>query len=315
MKLSAPLLTALSRCERRFQLEREYRVLRRRPREVFNELLNAALLAMSAGTETRAAAEEMSVRLFEQAASPGFDTAQDPFTLTRDLCAAAHTMLEAISRTQDFEVHKTEPLEDDWEFSALSNGIGDTLERWITVESWDEAERFRQQHSWYVYGDCCAAEQPMRIHVLELGPLRNGHYYSDWVRCYAHPALPNVYRFRRKDGTRLESSWSPVWMQDLYDKDAQDWVNGMKRDHADQMHVLEVARPRPADVRRFKDECAQYRAVISSLGEWQQVPMRRTSCDLPPCPWQAVCYARTFPQVDTLAPFARIRAADSVVVA
>jgi hypothetical protein len=103
VKLSAPLLTVLSRCERRFQIEREYRVLRRRPREVFNELLQAALVQMANGLLPRPAAEEMSARLIEFATRPGFDTHQDPYTLTQDLCAAAHNILERISREPELK--------------------------------------------------------------------------------------------------------------------------------------------------------------------------------------------------------------------
>jgi hypothetical protein len=274
---------------------------------VFNELFQETLLGMSGGLPAKCAAEEMSACLMEHAAHHGFDTLQDPSMLTRDLCAVAHTALERISRDGGLDLGRPAPRAG-WKFSCLANSGGTALERWIAVESWDQTEQYGQLHSWYVYGDCCAARKPMRIRAIELGPLRSGHFHCDWARCFAHPALLNIYRFRKQDGSKLESSWKPMWLKDLREKHAKDWVDRMERDGVDRIPTLSVGQPTAADLDRFEKELEHYRTVISSLPRWQAVPMRRTSCDVPPCPGQPVCYGEPRKSVEELGGFVKIRA-------
>ena len=287
----AAALTKLQRCPRRYKLETEYRVLRERPKTVFDRLLRAAIFNISNGADPEREAEEASTALLEQAARPGLDISTDPYTLCRDLCAIFHNVCEAVSRLTLLTLG-TPPTIEGWTVSHPVDESG-LLHRWITCEKWDIDAQYREYHGWPVFGDCAALATGMWLHVIEIGRQSKGHQHTAWCRAYKHPAIYNHYRFRSVDGTPLQGDWKPVWFQDSKYNNSKDWVDLMEADKLDLIHHVLVKEPGPEHIAMFHRELSTESARAAALGPWQEIPMHRPACDLPPCPWQDVCYGNT----------------------
>lgn len=285
--LSPSKLTTLQRCPRQYALEREYRLLRHRPKDLLQTLLRQAIFAISNGMLAAAAAAEASTRYLEAAARPGLDVTGDPFTIARDHCAIIQTVCEAISRLVLLSVVRTPPTTA-WEPAAWSDESG-TLHRWVVVEKWDDDARYRELHSWHVFGDCCATAHGMEIHAIEIGHYRKGHQHSPWCRAHKHPSIPNRSRFRKVDGTPLGPDWQPVWYQNSDKNDPKIWVDLMEADRLELVHHLSVREPLVEHVEQF--HAVDVKTV--EPGPWRSIGLSRPACDFPiVCPWQPVCYGR-----------------------
>ncbi len=293
MILSAPLLTTLQRCERRLRLESSHRVLRVRPKELFEELLREAVFAISYGADPHEVAENACTTFLETAASPGLDILSDPYTLAMDYAAIFRTALEAISREVQLVLQRTGVItigEHGYDVKAFRDESG-ILHRWTSVDRWDAEAQYRELHSWHVFGDCVATGQGMWLHVVEIGRQSRGHQSTPWCRCFKHPAIAKHYRFRHMDGSALEGAWKPVWYQDSRENDPKTWVDLMERDNVKPLHHLQIRDPHPEHVKQFRKDLPKLeQRIVSIPANWAEVPMERTSCDLPQCPWQPVCY-------------------------
>ena len=291
--LSAPILNAAQRCPRLYALERDYRVPKWRPKALLESCLRDAILSMSSGGSVKAASAEATARYLETAARPGLDTPGDPYTLARDHCAAIETILEAVSRQVLLTIKPGGIIKipsNGWQLSAFIDEIG-ILHRWCTVDKWDDDAMYRELHSWAVFGDCAAAQIGMWLHVVEIGQMRRGHQNTPWCRAYRHPAIAGHFRFRKVDGSPLESSWKPVWYQDSDKNDAKTWVDLMESDGVHLIHHLEIREPLPEHVEQFRNEVERESKRIEAIGDWRAEPMYRPACDLPyPCPFSDVCY-------------------------
>ena len=310
MILSAPLLTTLDRCERRFRLESTHRVLRVRPKELFDTLLRECVLSVSNGAAAHEAAELACTRFLETAANPGLEILSDPYTLAQDYCSMLRTVMEAISRQVLLVVQKAGVItiaEHGWDVQAFRDESG-VLHRWTSVDRWDDDAKYRELHSWHVFGDCVATGQGMWLHVVEIGRHSKGHQNSAWCRCFKHPAIAKHFRFRHTDGSALVGNWKPTWMQDLNDTDPKTWVDMMEADSILPLHHLQIRDPHVEHVKEFRKQLPGYCQKIGNiLPAWADVPMRRTSCDIPPCPWQHACYAPPGPvNIEGLGGFAKL---------
>lgn len=289
MILSAESLSRFQSCPRRYALEREYRVPKWRPKALLDTILRQAILALSNGGDVSTITDEATASYLEAAARPGIDSLSDPYTLARDHCAILSTVLEALSRVALLAIAPPEMI-GEWQLSAFVDESG-LLHRWVTVDKWDDDAKFREWHSWATYGDCCAAEVGMALHVIEIGQQRRGHQQTPWARAYKHPAIQNRYRFQKVEGGALQGDWKPVWFQDSDKNTAKAWVSLMEQDNVNLIHHLNIREPKPEDVEQFHREIASEAASMARVAEWRAETMRRVSCDLPyPCPWQPACY-------------------------
>ena len=293
--MNAQQLYTLQRCARQYALEREWKVLRRRPREVLETLMRQAVIAITNGQDVAKVSDEACTRLLETAARPGLDISTDPYTIARDYCAIIQNSLEALSRLTLLSV-KPAGIRTvnaiDWQLSCLVDESG-LLHRWICVPKWEEDTRFREIHSWAVFGDCCAAQVGMTLHVIEIGEQRKGHQHTPWAKAYRHPVIPNKFRFRKVDGSRLERSWTPVWYQNSDKNDPKTWVDLMEHDGLELIHHLAIKEPAKEHVEQFARELLdEAERGADNYRAWNSIPMYRPACDLPyVCPWQLICFA------------------------
>ena len=295
MILSAPLLTTFQRCDRRLALEASYKVQRIRPKELFDRLLREAVFAISNGAKVQDVAENAVTTFLETAARPGLDILSNPYVLSQDFCGILRTVLEAASREVLLSLKRGGTIaigEHSWEIQAFRDESG-ILHRWTSVDKWDYDSQLRELHSWHVVGDCFAAGQGMWLHVVEIGRHSKGHQLSPWCRCFKHPAIAKHFRFRHVDGSPLEGGWKPVFYQDSDEQDPKTWVDLLERDGVKALHHVQIRDPHPQHVQQFRKDLPKLADNISEICKqsWQDIPMRRTACDIPPCPWQPVCYA------------------------
>lgn len=295
MILSAPLLTKLQRCERRFSLESGYKVLRLRPKELFDKLLREAVFALSNGADKKEVADNAATLFLEAAANPGLEILSDPYTLAMDYSAIFHTAIEAISREVLLVVQRAGVItigDHGWNVEAFRDDSG-MLHRWTSVDRWDDDAKYRELHSWHVFGDCAASGQGMWLHVVEIGRHSRGHQLTPWCRCFKHPAIAKHFRFRHVDGSALEGGWKPVFYQDSDLNEPKVWVDLMEKDGVRPLHHLQIRDPHPDHVREFRAELPEHatRMAKTAARQWSSIPRERTACDIPPCPWQPVCYA------------------------
>lgn len=294
MLLNAAVLTTLQRCERRYRLESQYRVLRLRPKDLFDQLLAGIFLAISNGANPQDKAEEACTVFLEKAANPGLEILSDPYTLAQDYCAMLRTVTEAMSREVLLAVKPAGIVsvgEHQWEIGSFRDDSG-VLHRIMSVERWDDDAKYRALHGWTCFGDCAAAGQGMWLHVVEIGRHVKGHQASPWCRCYKHPAIAKHFRFRHVDGGPLQGGWKAVFYQDSSENDPKTWVDLMQRDNVWPLHHLQIRDPGPEHVKSFRRDMEVLASRMQAIPkDWLDIPMRRTSCDIPPCPWQVCCYA------------------------
>lgn len=298
MNLSAETLTSFQRCKRKRALEMVYRPTRWHPKTLLESVLRPAIGQLSNGADVIITRETACNRLMEEAAHAGLDTLKDPYTLAKDYCAIIGNILEALSRMSLLVVKpgRTYQLGDTehcWKVSAFEDELG-TLHRWIFVDKWDEDAKYRELHSWHCFGDCAAAQAEMTLHVIEIGQNRGGHQHCDWARTYRHPAIFNKYRFRKLDGTRLESSWIPVWFQASEANDPKMWVDLLEADKLELFRHIPLTAPHDVHIKDFHKQVDAEAKAMLEMGEWVTVAMSRPACDMPYiCPWQNLCYAPT----------------------
>jgi len=294
--MTSTSLARFQACPRRFALEQQYRYLRRRPKQVLDEVLVDAIYNISNGGDPDAEADEATSKLVELAARPGFDFLGDPYTLAQDLCAIIRNVCEMLSRTVMLSLRKRGTIQvgdTPWTFTSFVDDSG-TLQRWMTVDKWTEDAKYRAIHSWQVFGDCAAAEQGMQLHVIEIGQHRKGHQHTDWCRAYRHPMIPTKFRFRKLDGTKLETTWKPVWFQSSPKNNAKTWVDLMQADNLNPIVHLDIAPPDRKTIDNFKRDIQMEYRKMQEISDWRTIPMHRSACDVPfICPWQNVCYGQS----------------------
>ena len=304
MLLNHQLLTTFQRCKRRYALERDWKVDRWRPRQLFEKLWREAVYRMSNGEAPNQAAQEACTLFLEQAARPGLDILTDPYTIARDYCSIFCTSLEAISRAGLLSYELPLPVtigDHGWQTSAFVDESG-LLHAWFAVERWDRDTMAQKLHSWEVFGDCAANQVGMTLHVIEIGRMAGGHQHTPWARIYAHPAIHGHHRFQQVDGTKLEGAWKPKWYQDSDKNNASDWVDMMEADNVVGVRTVDVKELGKEHVERFHYDATRLAArmqrmseVVSPItgrleGDWEDEIMERPQCDIPPCPWQDLCY-------------------------
>lgn len=309
MILSAALLTTLQRCARRYRLETGFKVLRMRPKELFDRLLREAVFQISNGADVQKVTEEACTQFLEAAAQPGLEVICDPYTIAADYCVMLRTTLEKISRMVLLTLKRGGKVKGDHHDWLLASFVDESglLHRWTSVERWDNDAMYRELHSWHVFGDCAAANIGMVLHVVEIGRQIGGHQHSHWCRSFKHPAIHNHFKFQKTEGGRLEPSWKPVFYVDSPKNNPKAWVDAMDEDKVELIRHVHIKEPRESYVAEFwRDANAEGARAFAVPGNWQDVPKFRPACDVPPCPWEAACHTPGLVNIETVGGFAKL---------
>lgn len=289
-------------CKRRYVLARDWRVVKWRPKTLFDGCLRRAIAQMSKGVHVEQVAMEARTLFMGSAANPGLEVVGiDPYQVSMDYCAMIDTILRALAKTTLMSLHdvKPIPLNDwlTWNTTAHADDTG-TLHRWITVDGWGEGDLARELHSWYVMGDIAVNRVPMVLHIIEIGQIRNGRRASPWARAYKHPSLMNInrIRFRRTSGAEMGGEWKPYYLADHREFDVDTWTEIMWKEGAAQerLRSLNVACPSDEVCSDTRSQIVQEVSEMSTVGgHWNSLPMSRNHCDTyVPCPFQAACYSK-----------------------
>jgi hypothetical protein len=298
MMLSAGPLTTFQRCPRQWLLNQRKDAQRRwRPKSLFLNILRKAVLKLSTGADWVEITKEAVTLFLEAAANPGLDMQGQPYVLARDFTSILQTVL---ARIHACSVPLLRPgpvitLSDRvaWACRAFQDESG-MLHGWASVDSLNGNTLSRELHGWYIFGDCAAAGVPMVLHVIELGRQSGSHQNTPWCRAYRHPAIAQRVAFQKQDGTRLGANWKPAWYQDSSRNDPETWNALMDRDGVQAMKNVNVRQVSVEHAKQFREQVLIEAARMEALAgtDWKAEPMRRTSCDSPPCCWQDHCYQK-----------------------
>lgn len=295
MTLSAPELSSFQRCPRILKISAEKVHPRWRPRELFEAHLRRGILELAKGADLQKITTDLQASFLEFCARPGLAVEANPFVLARDFTAMLGNVLEAISRHPLVSVESGPKIilsaDLEWQCKAFADADG-VLHRWTSCERLDADTLAREFHSWNVWGDMCAAQVPMKLHVVEIGRRSGNHQSTPWCRIYKHPEVIGRFAFQRKDGSPLEGAWKPAWFQDSDKNQHQTWVDLMERDGVRLIRHLDVKGPNADQVREFVRQVSIEAGRIRSVEgkPWQELPMYRPACDLPICQWQDHCF-------------------------
>jgi len=304
MIIDGHLLTTFQSCRRRHLLEREYSVVRWRPKSLFDACLRQAIAALSDGQTAAGVIQEARTRFLSQAANPGLDfpAGTDSWVVANDYAGMLATVLTAVSRLTLLALQPLSPAapspEWSWQFSSLADESG-ALHRWVTCDRFDDDTLMREAHGWRVFGDICVADAPLTLHVIEIGKMSKGRRQSPWVRAWSNPNfLYNKFKFQANDpkgGHRAlrGEGWRPFWYAEQPKPDAGAWVDTMDAEGVTPglLHHIAIRQPSDAVRQDTLRQIGRVAAEASALaGEWWEQPMSRGQCDgLIPCPWQDAC--------------------------
>lgn len=297
-------LTTYQSCRRRFLLDAKWKVRRYRPKSLLDSCLRMGVFELSNGKDVADTIQLVRTQFLSHAANPGLDVlGQDPWTIANDLCAVLTTVLTALSRRKLPRVTRQERLTLNeglsWQPLSWRDREG-KLHRWVTVDHWNEEERYRHMHSWMVFGDIVMCGAPMIIHAIAIGQRRNGRQATPWARAYRDPVIMGRYRFQGKKGS-LKGDWKDLWYADQTSPDANIWVDLMDHEGVTEslIHEMTIAHPSEEAAsesrRQILSECEEMKKLAEGYkASWSGMllPMSRGACDSGhvPCPWQTACY-------------------------
>ncbi len=257
-------------------------------------MLRAAIFSLSNGADKTAVTKEFTTQLLEHAANPGIETPHDPYTLARDLTSILATVIESVSRGSMMVLRRGPSIVIDpgttWQCAAFQDDSG-VLHRWATVDRLDSDALARELHSWHVFGDCAAAQVPMKLHLIEIGSQRNGRQHTAWCKAYAHPHVMGRFAFQQKDGKPLQGNWKPVWFQDSDRNSPATWVDLMARDGVSLIRTVDVRQPSAKQCAEFRRQVVSEGLRAGELPRWEDIPLFRPACDAyGVCPHQSRCF-------------------------
>lgn len=292
--MTAPRLTVLQRCPRRYKIEESGLSYRWKPTALLSSMLRAAIFRMSNGADKIEVTREFSTQLLERAANPGIESTHDPYTLARDLTAILSNVIESVSRSTLLMLRPGPAMSlqsgASWQCTAFQDDSG-VLHRWATVDKIDADSLTRELHSWHVFGDCAAAQVPMRLHLVEIGSQRAGRQHTAWCKAYAHPHVARRFAFQQKDGKPLQGNWKQVWFQDSDRNEPATWVDLLARDNVNLIRTVDVKQPSAKHCAEFRRQVVSEGLRAGELPEWEDIPLFRPACDAyGTCPHQSACF-------------------------
>jgi hypothetical protein len=309
MILDALTLSEWQDCKRRYVLSRDWRMVKWRPKSLFDACLRRAIFKMSNGQHVEEATLDAKTQFIQSAVNPGLDIHTDPYKMSMDYCAMLDTILRALAKTTLMSLHDVKDLEIEdgvvWRTSAHADDSG-TLHRWITVDDWGEGDISRELHSWWIMGDVCVNRVPLTLHVVEIGQIRGGRRSSPWARAFKHPTMDGMHvRFKKTSGEEFGGLWRPLYLGDASNQlDADAWVEIMWKEGAAQerMHRLNVNCPSEGVCADTVAQVVAEASAMQSLGaKWSDLPMSRNHCDTyVVCPFQSACYSEQVVDIRSL---------------
>lgn len=309
MILSGTLIADHQSCVRRTPLSARWRVLRWRPKSLFDACLRRAIVSLSHADDPIKVAALAVETFMQAAANPGLDLiGQNPYELARDWCVMLEILIRILSKTVLLsltDVPDQDLCGNSWRVMAHADDSG-TLHRWITASRWDEDDLSRELHGWHSFGDIVMTGQPMRLHVIQIGQMRRGRQVGPWARGFKHPTMPwTKLRFRRPGGEAF-NGWKGVQLSELkpdYDAWAtQMWDEGM----SSLISHLDIKVPSEAACACARGQLLAVASQIQTVehSDWNLLPMSRSACDgIVPCPWQDACYGNG--QIESLGLYQR----------
>lgn len=302
--IDANQITEFQTCRRKFLLSRQWRSVRWVPVILFQSCLRWGLFRLSNGDKVDEVAIEATTKFMNLAASPGLDIqGGDPYTVAMDYCAMLETILQAHSRRTLTRLSDlpSVAIDDGVEWSFISHkGDDGYLHRWITVDRLDADRISQEAHSWKCFGDIAAAKTPMKLHVIEIGQMRDGRRHSPWARAWQHGVIKGGrIKFTRKGGKALQGDiWKAVYLSDSDAWNSRAWVDIMEEEGMLRtlIHEVELTVPEPHHLKEFRrhvcTEAQQMQQWIDSIPNPRVVPMSRGACDTPyACQFQSVCFS------------------------
>jgi hypothetical protein len=296
--LDANAIHSWQSCKRKWLLERDWFLARFRPKQLFDSCLRRGVVQLSQQADSARVAIDARTRFLELAADPGLDMVGDPYRAAKDWCAMLDVALRYLGTTPIPVLHDPQPRPlspfVSWKFGSWADDSG-ALHRWLTVDRLDADALARELHSWRTIGDVAVARVPMTLHVVELGPSRNGRHSSAWARAYKHPGLASLrIRFNKPE----ETAWKPFWFADQREYGVEEWLEIGQKQRAFEKLVREVPVACPTDAAcldvqaQVMLEAAEMRRLLGNGTEYQHLPMSRPACDTwYPCSYQEVCYS------------------------
>jgi hypothetical protein len=309
MVIDAYSLDTFQRCPRRFLLEQSWRVIRYRPKRLFDQCLRQAVFAISNGSDPQKEIQATRTRFLSAAANPGLDLSegQDSWVVANDYAGMLATVLTAVARLTLLTVTRLPATsiegqtESSWSPLSWSDESG-TLHRWITVDHFDDDVLAREAHGWYVFGDIVTADAPFMLHIVEIGRISHGRRASAWARAWKHPVIAHRYKFVRKNSkghsTSLSDQWIPIWYADQPAPDPVTWVDLMDSDGITPslIHHIPIAQPSEAvrldTLGQLNSLATRMSRLVTESGHPMDEPMSRGACDggYVPCAWQEACF-------------------------
>jgi len=290
MLLDAPSMTIAQLCPRRFLLEQLYMQKRRHPRRVLNGLLKRMVLELGSGKDPEKVGDSLATEFLEAAARPGLDISGSVYEIAQDFAWYIRNLAELLSRGKIMTMRPVPLIRVgdgiSWRCTALEDQTG-VLHHYHAVERIDADTLAREGHSW-VWADSAFRGVPLTMHLIETGPIRNGHLYSVLTRCWRHPSVEKYY-VKLKDGATPGGSYDLVWQQDKPHM-RKGWIDMVERDGALPMKTWSFRQPSAEQYKEAAEEVERIVRWLESLPAWYRVPKYRPACDNPVCPWQSCCY-------------------------
>jgi len=317
--IDATVIDTFQRCKRQALLSHVWQPMKWRPKHLFLSAFRRAVFNVSNGADARKEAEEAKVLFLSTAASPGLDLPRGakPYPIAKDWCAMLDTTIRAVARLTLLTLRELPPVEltegISWQPRAWADDSGQ-LHRWIAVDSWTEADLYRELHGWPAFGDIAVTECPMMLHVVEIGQMRNGRRASSWARGFRHPTMANLkMHFRKRDGSPLSPEWRPLYLADNRDWKPEDWVEQMAAEgECDRLmrHVTINVPSKETCLDTRQQIAREAEALVQLLGKRPQtVPMSRHACDgwNNPCVYQSVCYSEKTVAIESLGLYKHVK--------
>lgn len=293
-------LSQFQRCKRPYAISQTHKFIKWRPQTLLEACLRHGIFQLSNGESLDKVTSRSVNNFLSEAKNPGLDAeGKDTYSLAMDYCAIIRNVFEFLSRLTLLSLREVPPVQlsanVQWQPLSFMDETG-TLHKWKIVDYISE-DVLGELHGWDVFGDIAACDTPMSLHFLAIGKRIGNHQHSPWCKIYTHPKIPKVYRFQKRDTSKLEGEWGAMWFSTNPDNSSNEWVNLMARDNVfggiiKHVNVKEVG----GDTREaFKHDVlieAEAMEQVGAESNIRAIPMSRYACDRPYiCPHQLYCYS------------------------
>jgi hypothetical protein len=266
---------------------------------LFSKIMREAIINLSDHPDVTAVSNAAVNAFMSAAIQPGLDvTGINPYPLAQDLCATIRTVLEYINRQPLLRLHKIDDGmvgDTPWSFISPMDDTG-AFHRWVFVDYISTDTIYHHSRSWETWADMCVAPAMCWLHIVAIGVTRDGRRQSPWSKCYAHPTVARLYKFKRRNGD-LQGDWKPVFYAESSTHNPVKWVDLMLSEDVITPLVYNVGMPEPTEQQRKEFVSRDFSYLSTKIKSVEgadpfTLPMCRTSCDTPyQCPHEFACYS------------------------